>query len=727
MGNYAVVATCALNQWALDFEGNYARIVKSCELAKAAGAKLRVGPELEITGYGCQDHFLEGDTLLHAWESLAKLLQEEACQGLLVDVGMPVAHRNVRYNCRVLILNGKILLIRPKLHLADDGNYREPRWFSAWQHKRQVEDYILPRMLQKITGQMSVPFGDGVISTRDTCVGVEMCEEMFTPDCPHIDMSLNGVEVFTNSSGSHHELRKLQTRVRLITEATLKCGGVYLYANQQGCDGDRLYYDGCAMVVVNGRVVGQGTQFSLNDVEIVTAVVDLEEVRSFRGANRSRSEQAARAPSYPRVHADISLSADHGEFNLSLRPSPTLEAHFDLPEKEISMGPALWLWDYLRRCGMRGFFLPLSGGLDSGSVACIVYSMCRELVCTARTGNEQVILDIRRVTGEPLDGDYVPTDARELCGTATLACSRILHTCYMGTKYSSDATRGRAKRLAEAIGCYHIDINIDSVVTSVHTLFETVTGRRPVFASQGGTSAENLALQNVQARLRMVLAYVFAQLLPWCRNRTGSLLVLGSANVDESLRGYLTKYDCSSADINPIGSISKVDLRRFLGYAEESFGLGILQEFVEATPSAELIPLASGVREQSDEEEMGMTYEELSIFGRLRKLERCGPFSMFSKLTHLWPDRAPEQVAEKVKRFFFYYAVNRHKLTTLTPAYHAEAYSPDDNRFDLRPFLYPTTWSRQFARIDQALRTLLGEKNGTEEEQETIKDCDASH
>ena len=38
------------------------------------------------------------------------------------------------------------------------------------------------------------------------------------------------------------------------------------------------------------------------------------------------------------------------------------------------------------------------------------------------------------------------------------------------------------------------------------------------------------------------------------------------------------------------------------------------------------------------------------------------------------------QVAEKVKRFFYFYAVNRHKMTTLTPSYHAESYSPDDNR-----------------------------------------------
>lgn len=41
----------------------------------------------------------------------------------------------------------------------------------------------------------------------------------------------------------------------------------------------------------------------------------------------------------------------------------------------------------------------------------------------------------------------------------------------------------------------------------------------------------------------MVLAYMFAQLLPWTRGKYGGLLVLGSANVDESLRGYYTKYE----------------------------------------------------------------------------------------------------------------------------------------------------------------------------------------
>jgi len=46
-----------------------------------------------------------------------------------------------------------------------------------------------------------------------------------------------------------------------------------------------------------------------------------------------------------------------------------------------------------------------------------------------------------------------------------------------------------------------------------------------------------------------------------------------------SLRGYLTKYDCSSADVNPIGGISKTDLRRFILYCARHFGWTALEGF----------------------------------------------------------------------------------------------------------------------------------------------------
>uniref|UniRef100_A0A8P4K947 Glutamine-dependent NAD(+) synthetase n=1 Tax=Dicentrarchus labrax TaxID=13489 RepID=A0A8P4K947_DICLA len=681
MGRKVTVATCSLNQWALDFEGNLERILKSIEIARANGAKYRLGPELEICGYGCADHFYESDTLLHSFQALRKLLESPITQDIICDVGMPIMHHNVRYNCRVLFLNKKILLIRPKMLMANHGNYRELRWFSPWNQLRQVEEYFLPRMIQEVTGQDTVPFGDCVLSTKDTCIGTEICAELWSPRSPHISMGLDGVEIFTNSSASHHELRKADQRVNLIKSATTKSGGIYLYANQRGCDGDRVYYDGCALVAINGDIVAQGAQFSLNDV----VCMDMKRTRKERTGSPANTEHK---PCH-RVKVDFSLSDDGDDIYLPTHQPITW--HFHTPEEEICLGPACWLWDYLRRSGQAGFLLPLSGGVDSSSTACIVHSMCVLLCQAVEDGNSQVLEDVHRVVG---DDSYRPQHPRELC-------SRIFTTCYMGSENSSEATCSRAKDLANQIGSTHMNINIDMAVKGILSIFSVVTGKWPQFRTNGGSHRENLAMQNVQARVRMVLAYLFAQLSLWARGKPGGLLVLGSANVDESLTGYFTKYDCSSADINPIGGISKTDLKSFLLYCVEQFQLTALRGILAAPPTAELEPLTDGQVSQTDEADMGMTYSELSVIGRLRKISKCGPFSMFCKLIHMWKDAlSPTEVAQKVKHFFRMYSVNRHKMTTITPSYHAVSYSPDDNRFDLRPFLYNTRWTWQFRCID---------------------------
>lgn len=700
MGHFVVLATCSLNQWALDFEGNCARIKESIHKAKAQNAKMRVGPELEITGYGCLDHFLEGDTYLHSWQMMAKILEDKSCHEIILDIGMPVIHRNIKYNCRIIALNGKILMIKPKDALCNDGNYREMRYFTPWNKPQQVETYVLPRFISTIMdGITEVPIGDAIIATRDTVIGAETCEELFTPQSPHINMSLNGVEIMTNSSGSHHELRKLNVRIDLMKEALQKCGGIYMYANQQGCDGDRLYYDGCAMIVLNGKVLAQGSQFSLNDVEVVTATIDLEEVRSHR-ISASRGIQATRALPYHRITTTFSLSDPESMYDLSIKPTLPVTVKFLEPSQEIALGPACWLWDYLRRSKQAGYFIPLSGGIDSCATSMIVYSMCKLVYDAYYDGNQQVIKDVQFLVRQTTDFKF---------STPQALAQVIFHTTFMGTVNSSNDTRRRAKDLSAAIGAYHIDMNMDSVVTSLRDLFTTITGFTAKFRSDGGSPPENLALQNIQARLRMVLAYLLAQLLPWTRGVQGSLLVLGSANVDETLRGYLTKYDCSSADVNPIGGISKTDLKEFIHYAStapeftlpDGSPFSLLQEFLEAVPTAELEPITQDYV-QSDEADMGMTYADLSTFGRLRKIERLGPYSMFSKLVHVWSDLRPSQVAAKVKLFWRMYAINRHKSTVLTPAYHAEGYSPDDNRFDLRPFLYEVTWGWAFKKIDGA-------------------------
>jgi NAD+ synthase (glutamine-hydrolysing) len=830
MTSLVTVATCNLDQWALDFDGNLKRVRDSIIAAKKAGAKYRVGPELELCGYGCEDHFLEMDTFTHCWESLASLLSDDTTSGILCDIGMPVLHRGVRYNCRVFCLNGKILLIRPKLCLADDGNYRESRYFTAWHADlhaaapRELETHQLPRAFVEATKgvQTAAPFGIAILKTIDgVTIASETCEELFTPLSPNIALALSGVDIISNGSGSHHQLRKLHTRVDLMRGAGSRGGGVYLYANQQGCDGGRLYFDGCALILMNGDCVGQGDQFSLRDVEVVTATVDLDDVRSARAANASRNVQAAAQPALPTVGPiDISFAGDAPKLTPAEQadklegvkmtpsvphirfPSKPRAVRYLLPEDEIALGPACWLWDFLRRSGASGYFLALSGGADSAATCAIVGVMTqllfKEIVIEK---NPCVLADLRRVIRDR-EGKFMPTSPQEIANL-------LLHTCYMGTSNSTAETRDRAALIARDIGAYHLHALIDTMVAAILGVFAVLFGvtsffgdkkgsdsstnssndslTMPRFLSQGGTHAEDLALQNIQARLRMVLAYFLAQLLPWVRSKTdrkgglpggsggGFLLVLGSANVDEALRGYMTKYDCSSADLNPIGAVAKGDLKRFLIHASRplhptlghqgvgmalgpyapgseptvastlttlhGYGYSSLMKVVEAQPTAELRPVeldpTTGlpVKMQLDEEDMGMSYEELGWFGRLRKNARCGPYSMYLKLKAEWgiaeegTGPAPAATAgsgaanaargltarvigEKVKRFFTFYGRNRHKMTTLTPSYHAESYSPDDNRYDLRPFLYPSDWKRQFDSID---------KDVEKEEQEEMK------
>ena len=79
---------------------------------------------------------------------------------------------------------------------------------------------------------------------------------------------------------------------------------------------------------------------------------------------------------------------------------------------------------------------------------------------------------------------------------------------------SSVETRKRAEDLANVISSYHINLDIDDIFHAQKRVFTKATGIEPKFKVHGGSTAENLALQNIQARTRMVTAYEFSQMLP---------------------------------------------------------------------------------------------------------------------------------------------------------------------------------------------------------------------
>ena len=70
-----------------------------------------------------------------------------------------------------------------------------------------------------------------------------------------------------------------------------------------------------------------------------------------------------------------------------------------------------------------------------------------------------------------------------------------------------------------------------------------MTNFTPKFEAMGGTKAEDLALQNIQARSRLILSYYVAQVLSAITKRKGFFLVMATGNGDECIRGYFNKYD----------------------------------------------------------------------------------------------------------------------------------------------------------------------------------------
>ncbi|VDM00213.1 unnamed protein product [Schistocephalus solidus] len=442
---------CCLNQWALDFAGNTQRIRQSLLNAKQEGSRYRLGPELELSSYGCEDHFHEADTYTHSWECLAEILkstaQDAAYRDIVCDTGMPVLFENVRFNCRLIILNGSILLIRPKTVLADGGLHREPRWFTAWNHANKLRQYLLPEIITTVTPlkQKFAPFGCPLLrfstcSSDSLLLGLETCEELWVSVPPHVAYAQASVDIVMNASASHHELRKLENRVRLVQSASTK-GLAYAFTNLVGCDGGRACYDGGAIVAVNGSVICLGSRFGLDEVQTTTVTINIQDLRKLKKAD---------AP-----HLTEEIQILDIDFNLfahvtGVVPPPHPLTPFHSPEEEIALGPALWLWDILRRSGSGGFFLCLSGGLDSASVACIVFSMCQQVYKKISTGNEAVLSNCRKILNDPL---FRPESPHELC-------SRLFSTCYMPSSNSSTETRNRAADLAEALGTRHLEVGV---------------------------------------------------------------------------------------------------------------------------------------------------------------------------------------------------------------------------------------------------------------------------
>lgn len=572
---------------------------------------------------------------------------------------MPISKDTSLYNCRVLILNNKLIAIRPKTILANNGNYRENRWFTNWNDSNDSCWFKLPLLIREITQQDYVPFGSNLVidlqlnenlndqqfgNTSSIRVGFEICEELWNPESEHVNLfAKRGCNLICNSSASYWEIRKLNKTLDLIKMATAKCGGVYAYSNAIGCDGARLCFYGRSVIVSNGNLIAKTTNIDslLKEVDVAIAFVDLNSVLVYRHQNNIKVKSHCGNGSCLEFDSNLGYTNQSTYFSndcSKLKELTIYVRNFDLvrrdyeknqiyrpidelslrPEQEIYYFTSLWLWDYLRKSKFaNGFIVPLSGGLDSCSVSLIVFSMCNLIMRHIQL--PEIRDELRRClkfdSNESLN-EFINRNNDKL---DRYLCSRLLRCCYLKTSYSGESSQNRAKELAESISAEFHVLDFTEIYQSINRLGESI-GQNEIdcnrFESQTNQITTNtttttspvvsILQQNLQARIRMLLTYFLSD---------GNRLVLATGNVDEALVGYLTKYDCSAADLNPIGSLSKQDLRCFIEFIRSNFfstNPQIIDSILNATPSAEL----SG-EEQKDEDEIGLTYEELSWLGSL--------------------------------------------------------------------------------------------------------------
>ncbi|MFQ3284393.1 MAG: NAD+ synthase [Natronomonas sp.] len=208
--------------------------------------------------------------------------------------------------------------------------------------------------------------------------------------------------------------------------------------------------------------------------------------------------------------------------------------------------------------------------------------------------------------------------------TAYLAVEALgadsVHGLLMPSSVNPDADETDAERVAEALDIEYDTIDINPIVDAF------------VDAAPDHAAEDRMALGNVRVRTRAVLNYFVAN--------AESRVVLGTGNRSEAATGYFTKYGDQAVDCNPIGALYKCQVRQL------ARKLGVPEDLVTRTPTAAMW------EGQTDEEEMGLGYDDLDA---ILALHVHGPLSKHATVETI---NVPEDAIDRVVEL---YETSAHK------------------------------------------------------------------
>ena len=319
------------------------------------GAKIVVFPELCLTGYTCQDLFLQERLLQGAKDALMKLVKESASLDAIFFVGLPFEILGKLYNVAAVFSHGEVLGLVPKSYLPNYNEFYEARHFVSG---------------AELATEVVLPDGSCVPADRDllfVCeqmpklrIGVELCEDLWTPNPPSISHALAGASVLVNLSASNELTGKDSYRRELVSGQSARLLAAYIYASAgEGESTQDLVFSGHNIIAENGQILAESKRFGHG---ILYSEIDVERLC----AQRRRMTTFV---TEDQTHTEIlfSLKIEETKLTRFIDPAPFVPTDRQNREKrcdEILMIQAMGLKKRLEYTGANAV-VGISGGLDS--------------------------------------------------------------------------------------------------------------------------------------------------------------------------------------------------------------------------------------------------------------------------------------------------------------------------------------------------------------------------
>lgn len=283
--NFVRVCTASPKTNVADIEFNTKEIIKAIDIAKNKKSKILVLPELAVTSYTCQDMFLHKVIIQKSEEAIEKIKKHTLNIDLVVIVGSPLMVIDKVYNTAFVIKNGKTLGIVPKSYIPNYSEFYEKRWFSSG--KNIKNEYVDTRF------EKNIPFGvDLIFESNDIRIGIEICEDLWTPIPVSSKLALGGANILCNLSASNELVSKSKYREDLVRMQSATTISSYIYSSASVTESTTdLVFSGSLMIYENGSLIEKDNGFNM-DTTVISGIIDVDKIISERRNNTSFASQS---------------------------------------------------------------------------------------------------------------------------------------------------------------------------------------------------------------------------------------------------------------------------------------------------------------------------------------------------------------------------------------------------------------------------------------------------